>query len=88
MRKDEIIPCEKTKSCNAMRKDDKIKVSNGLFSPGVFFFFSPEISSFLMAGFVFSPFRMALFFLLSLRTVSYRFLSLRKAEMAQTNHHS
>ena len=68
---------EKTKSRhakrrnNATRKDDKIKVSNGFFSHGVFFFFfffffslfRAKISSFRVAGFVFSSFHMALFHL-------------------------
>ena len=49
---------------DATRKEDKIKVSNGVFSHGVFSSFRAEISSFRMAFFVFShgvisPFRMA-----------------------------
>ena len=45
-RKDKITPCEKTKvrhkkkRKDATRKEDKIRVSNGVFSHGVFFVFS------------------------------------------------
>ena len=49
---------------DAMRKDDKIKVSNGVFLHVFFFFFSSfcaEFLSFCVAGFVFSFFNMALF---------------------------
>ena len=59
---------EKTKMRHAKRRNDiKIKVSNGVFSHGVFSSFRAKISSFRGAGFVFSSFRMALFRLFAWR---------------------
>ena len=51
---DEKMPCEKTKRWrDATRKDDKTKVSNGVFSNGVFSSFRAKISSFRVAVFLF-----------------------------------
>ena len=58
-RKDEITPREKTKS--ATRKDDKLTVLNVVFSHGVFSSFRVGSSTFRVAGFIISSFRVALF---------------------------
>ena len=50
---------EKTKS--PTRKDDKLTVLNGVFAVGVFSSFPVGISTFQVAGFVISFFRVALF---------------------------
>ena len=50
---------EKTKS--STRKDDELTVLNGVFSRGVFSSFRVGISTFRVAGFVISSFRVALF---------------------------
>ena len=100
-RKDEITPRERTKS--ATRKDDKLTVLNGVFSRGVFSSFRVGISTFRVAGFVISSFRVALFRLFAWRYFvfsrgvlsSFRFFAWRyfgakrrKDEMAQTSHHT
>ena len=105
-RKDEITPCEKTKRRQAKRrkettrKADKTRVSNGVFLHGFFFFFffssfRAEISSFRVAGFVFSHgvisyFRLAFFRLFAWHLFVWRLFAAkrRKDEMAQTSHHA
>ena len=99
--KDEITPREKTKK--PTRKDDKLTVLNGVFSRGVFLSFRIGISTFRVAGFVISSFRVALFRLFawryfvcsSFRVASFRFFAWcyfgakrRKDEMPQTSHHT
>ena len=77
-RKDEITPREKMKS--ATRKDDKLTVLNVVFSHGVF-------TTFRVAGFVISSFRVALFRLFvfshgvfsSFRVASFRLFVFRVA---------
>ena len=102
-RKDKITPGEKTTRRNisrrkrqkdATRKDNKIRVSNGVFSHGVFYIFSRWNSSFRVTGFVFSlgdisSFRMAFFFVFShgvFFVFSRGVFSPRKDEMAQCSH--
>ena len=66
-----------------MRKDDKLTVLNGVFSRGVFSSFRVGISTFRVAGFVISSFRVALFRLFvfshgvisSFRVASFPFFS-------------
>ena len=78
MRKDEITPRAKMKS--AARKDDKITVLNDVFLHGVFSSFRGGVSTFRVAGFVISFFRVALlrlfawryFVISSFRVASFR----------------
>ena len=103
-RQDEITPSEKTKRRHAKRrkdatrKDDKIKVSNSVFSHGVFSSFRAKISSFRVAGFVFSHGVISSFRLFAWRFFVFSFFRMaffhllvfspRKDKMAQTGHHT
>ena len=93
---DEITPRKKkTKRRHAKRrKNDKIKVSNGVFSHGVYsIFFRTEISSFRVAGFVFSHGVISSFRLFAWRfsafssfcMASFRVASFRRENMKRRN---